>query len=457
MSELLGVLFAVLVVTALIPKMVDAQRISSDNSRLTTTAQQQIKINAAASVYVREYASSLQAAASPTNPAIITIQMLQATKMLGAEFSGVNPYGQTWQIQALQPSPENLKVLVTTLNGDALTDVQATKVAAIVGSDGGFIPKNDSGLYPSGSATAYGAYGSWSTPTANYISIAGGRPASVLSFNKGQLTSNYLYRNAVPSQPQLNQMNTSIDMTGNSVNNAGNVNTTNVYATNTTSTTGTISTLDSDNFRATNATINALSANQVAASSIVMPNDSALKIGRTSLSGENGNTVLRQDGSIYLQNHASGSTDIAQVGNISSLGIVAAKQLRVDDIVTAGQYCPQNGLIAKDYAGTLMNCQEAIWKQVGSSARVNLVQNGYSMESSGLIYQWGFTTTRGDNSSTCYNFPFPNRAFFVTVQSVGRQAHGSNGHDYIGTYGTSCFTYTSEPNASGITWFAVGY
>ena len=42
--------------------------------------------------------------------------------------------------------------------GTALTDQVASRVAALIGSAGGFIPKNDSGIWPSGAATAQGAY-----------------------------------------------------------------------------------------------------------------------------------------------------------------------------------------------------------------------------------------------------------------------------------------------------------
>jgi hypothetical protein len=131
----------------------------------------------------------------------------------------------------LQPAPGNLQALTMSTGGTALPDAQAVKIATIVGATGGLIPQNDSGIYPGAAANAYGAFAGWTISTANYTSVTGGHPAALLTFNNGQLVSNYLYRNAVPGQPQLNQMNTALDMQGNNVNNVGQVNTATLAAT----------------------------------------------------------------------------------------------------------------------------------------------------------------------------------------------------------------------------------
>ena len=149
--------------------------------------------------------------------------MLQAVNLLDGSFSATNAFGQTWQTQVLQPSAGNLQAVVMSYGGTAMSDKIASKIAGLVGAQGGFIPKNDSGIYAAG--TAYGSFGGWIASTANYGSISGGHLAALLAFNNGQLTSNYLYRNAVPGQPQLNRMGTALDMGGNNLNNAGTVTT----------------------------------------------------------------------------------------------------------------------------------------------------------------------------------------------------------------------------------------
>jgi len=230
-SEILGVLFAVFVGILVIPKFAYYQQMSNDNTRAVTAAQQQKQLITAATTYIQQNSVAIQAVATPTAPAVITVAMLQAVNVLPASFAATNPYGQTWQVEVLQPAAGNLQTLVMSTGGAALADKQASKIAAIVGAAGGLIPQNDSGIYPGGAANAFGAFAGWTISTANYTSITGGHPAALLTFTSGQLVSPYLYRNAVPGQPQLNQMATAIDMQGHNLNAAGQVNTDTLAAT----------------------------------------------------------------------------------------------------------------------------------------------------------------------------------------------------------------------------------
>lgn len=216
MSELLGVLFAIFIATMTFPKIAQWQQTSNDNNRIAITAQQQKQFDEAVATYTQQNSVAIQAAATSTVPATITVAMLQATNALPASFSAVNPFGQTWQAEVLQPTAGNLQVLTLSTGGTALQDKQVNKIAALV-PNGGFIPQNDSGAYAGAAANAYGASSSWTLSTANYTSIAGGHPAALLTFNQGQLTSNSLYRNAVPGQPQLNTMNTPLIMAASAV------------------------------------------------------------------------------------------------------------------------------------------------------------------------------------------------------------------------------------------------
>jgi hypothetical protein len=221
MSQVLGALFAVLVGLMIIPTFGKYQQISNDNSRAVAAAQQQQQLAAAATAYIQQYSSSVEAAATASTPAVITVPMLQSTNLLPASFSSTNPYGQTWQVEVLQPSAGNLQALVMSTGGTALNDTQASKIASLVGAAGGFLPSNDSGLYQNNKA--YGSYSGWTLPTAGYTNASGGHLASIVSYNSNQAASSYLYRNAVPGQPQLNQMNTALNMGNNNINNASQV------------------------------------------------------------------------------------------------------------------------------------------------------------------------------------------------------------------------------------------
>lgn len=214
MSEIIGVLFAIFVGMMIFPKFADFQTISNENTRAATTAQQQKQLNTAVAIYIQQNSVAIQAIATPTAPAQITVAMLQApaVNLLPASFSATNPYGQTWVVEVLEPTLGNLQALAMSTGGTALLDAQASKIATLVGATGGFIPQNDSGIYPS---YAYGAFSGWTipsnTPVPGYSGV-GGHLAALLTFNNGQLVSNYLYRNAVPGQPQLNTMSTPLIM-----------------------------------------------------------------------------------------------------------------------------------------------------------------------------------------------------------------------------------------------------
>ncbi len=213
MRDLLGALLAgMLTITAAVLFM-NYQGQSNLNQQIAATAGQAVQFNTAVQSYITQYSSNVAAIATPTTPATITVAMLQSSSvnLLPSTFSSTNPFGQTWQAQVLQPTSGNLQALALGVGGTALTDQVASRVAALIGAAGGFIPKNDSGTWPTGSATAQGAYAGWSVPTTGYTGIAGGNIASLLTFSNGQFVSNYLYRNNV-GQVSLNTMNTPLVM-----------------------------------------------------------------------------------------------------------------------------------------------------------------------------------------------------------------------------------------------------
>lgn len=213
MRDLLGgLLAAILTVTAAILFM-SYQQQSLLNQQIAVTAGQARELNTAVQSYITQYMGNVSSVASATSPAIITIDMLKApgVKLLSPTFSPTNPFGQTWQAQVLQPSPGNLQALVLATGGVALSDEKASRVAAMIGAAGGFIPKNDSGTWSSGSSVAQGAYAGWSLSTSGFTGVTGGNLASLLTFSNGQFVSNYLYRNNV-GNASLNTMNTPIIM-----------------------------------------------------------------------------------------------------------------------------------------------------------------------------------------------------------------------------------------------------
>ncbi|MNT46427.1 hypothetical protein D3C72_1830680 [compost metagenome] len=161
----------------------------------------------AALQFVQDEAATLVAQATASVPVSVTPAMLVNGGYLPAGFSVTNVFGQTWLLQVMQPTPNNLQALVTSQGGRAITDTrQLVQIAAQAGAQGGFVPyagqNGDPTMVPT---RAYGAYGAWQVPLANYTNPGSGRLASLLAFTGAQANNGYLYRVQVPGAPELNQ------------------------------------------------------------------------------------------------------------------------------------------------------------------------------------------------------------------------------------------------------------
>jgi hypothetical protein len=218
MSEILGALFGLLIGLIGMTHMTSNVQVQQHLQNNITTAQEQQDWVQGVSTYVTNNMTTLESTATATTPVVINLATLQAANVtLATGFSGLNPYNQTWIAEVKQPTAGNLQVLVTATGGLTISDQDLGAIAQAAAGVGGMIPSNNSGAYPGGAANAYGNAGSWVQSTANYTNIAGGHPASLLNFSNGNLSSPYLYRNAVPGQGQLNDMNTNLGLNNNNI------------------------------------------------------------------------------------------------------------------------------------------------------------------------------------------------------------------------------------------------
>ena len=69
----------------------------------TVAAKQLHQVTAAAKGYITAYAGAIEGQSTATTPATITVSMLVNTGFLPQGFQAGNPYGQTWEVQVLQP------------------------------------------------------------------------------------------------------------------------------------------------------------------------------------------------------------------------------------------------------------------------------------------------------------------------------------------------------------------
>lgn len=288
----------------------------------------------AATTYIKDHYAAVLAVATPAAPAVITVAMLRATGHLPAGFSDENAYGQGYSVLALEPRPDELETLIVTQNGETISDIYLIEIAKQMGAKGGYIASTNT-------ATAMGSFGGWSMSLAPYgVAPGAGHLASALFFEHGALVNDYLYRSAVPGHAQLNKMNTSIDMGGNSLNNVDAVNAATVNVSGDTITAGETYTGGWFRSKGDNGWYN---------------------------EKWNGGWFMNDpdwvrsysDKSIYTGGMIVG-------GSVHSQGrAVFGEYLQVAGLATEGTGCSPNGLIGRTTEGAVLSCQSGVWR--GSS------------------------------------------------------------------------------------------
>ncbi len=211
----IAILFMFVALAIITPVLIHGMQQNNQLILGTVTARQMHQVTKAAQDYITAYATNIEASSTATSPATITIPMLESTGFLPSGFQATNPYGQTWEVQVLQPNPGQLQALVLSIGGQTIAPADGPRIGAEAGSRGGTV---------TASGTAQGSYAGWQVSLTNYTNPGVGHLASLLYFNNGSLENDYLYRVSVPGQPQLNMMSTALNMGANDINNAQDVN-----------------------------------------------------------------------------------------------------------------------------------------------------------------------------------------------------------------------------------------
>jgi len=227
--ELLGALAVGTLLLIGLTSMVDA---SVDDMKGQQASLYQSQVYNAAVQYIQTNYGTLAGSANSTPPVpppttATVIQLSTLTNPTGGvapylppNFATTNSYGQSTCVIVLPPINNQLQALVVTYGGQQINDVELSTIATNSGQGGGYISKTNSSV-------AQG--GSWSlnasqltpfdiTPCLTGTTADGGHLASAIFFNgPGQLSTDYLYRSLVPNRPELNTMQTPLDLGGNAV------------------------------------------------------------------------------------------------------------------------------------------------------------------------------------------------------------------------------------------------
>jgi hypothetical protein len=385
MDDILGALFAVLVTMMYLPQVTNTIASSRHTMTDVTTAQEQQQWASAVSNYVSQNMTTLTSTATAGTPVTLSVATVQAANVgLPTNFSGTNPFNQTWTAQVLQPVAGTLQVLAFGSGGNVVKDQELGEIARAAAGSGGFIPTNSSGAYAGGPANAYGTYGAWKIATAGYAVGSGGAPATLLTFSNGTLSSNYLYRNAVPGQPQLNEMNTALGMNGNNINNAGQVN----------------------------------------ANTVVTASGNGVQIGGSYYYGDGANSAIRQNGALYIQNVAGTAAADLNTGNVNASSLNAGGSVTAGGTITAGGSVTAGGTVTAggnlqvdgsaqingnaNVSGNLSSSGTIVSNE-GASAGAACSQNG-AMANSGtgpLFCNSGVWSAGGSNFGGSYAYLYP--------------------------------------------------
>lgn len=182
-------------------------------------------VNAAVGEYIRLNHVRLLQNCTASKGETVTIKDLKDDDLLPDGFAERNVWYQEYKIYIRQPKDKELQgIVLTDSNGKTNYDNKFVNTiipstATFLGGAGGFVP---SGNLPNQSANSIlGSYGMWEFDLTKIgiPSPGAGHLAALATFGSSELGLDFLYRVAVPGEPELNAMQTNLDMTDYDINN----------------------------------------------------------------------------------------------------------------------------------------------------------------------------------------------------------------------------------------------
>ncbi|EBB7359908.1 TPA: shufflon system plasmid conjugative transfer pilus tip adhesin PilV [Salmonella enterica] len=332
-----------------------------DQYRATVAATQAKRVQQAVNTYIKDNHDTIAATATATTPFIFGVSQLISSGYLPAGFSPQNGFSATYQTRVFEPTANKLNSMTFLNGGVKLSKSLARKIAIGIGADGGII---DNGV-------AQGALGSWTMNLSSFGGYNPGEGSVVIAgfYENGINISDYLYRKAVPGHPELNTMNTALNMGGNNITNAATTTTTTLNATNANATTVTATNVNSTNVTATN-----VNAQTTRTAGETYTGGWFRTTGDTGWYNEKWGGGFNMTDSTWIRAYNNKSIYTGgqvQAGTIQSNGRMTANEfVQVNGVATAGASCSPNGLIGRDASGGILSCQSGVWKSTNFSLRV---------------------------------------------------------------------------------------
>lgn len=219
MIEVMG---AMLIMAMLFPGLAWLWQKGSIEMRKRAVAEHFITVTRGVEKYINQNHAALLAASSATNGPVISLADLRAADCLSDMTQDFNAWGQEYHITTRLTQEGDIAAAIITTGGrsvsandSAFANVTVPETAALAKI--GFIPVEPSTL-------VRGPYGSWEFALADFnLTGEPGHLALLTSLDSQALKQDYLYRIAVPGEPQLNAMQTTLDMTDHAIRGVGEV------------------------------------------------------------------------------------------------------------------------------------------------------------------------------------------------------------------------------------------
>lgn len=210
----------------------------SEKNAQQRAARQILEIHNAAEHYARRYSASLLPGLTPTTGTEISVDDLVRDGFLAAAHSGRNVWGQTYKIYfrrldttvpesdgAGTTTEHGILVIVITQGGiNQSRQFQNQTVPGAVsytGGQGAYVASGDIPAQPA--ATLIGSGWSMSLANIGIPNPGGGHLGVISTYSASALSQDFLYRVAVPGHPELNAMQTTLDMSDHAINNISNL------------------------------------------------------------------------------------------------------------------------------------------------------------------------------------------------------------------------------------------
>lgn len=230
MGGLLGTIGAILIFIVMIPQFITLWEQGNSATQQRVCADHLRMIVRAAESYVGRHQDTFLTQAQPGSGPSFTVQDMINDGLLPQGFSRQNVWRQTYTVHVRQPEQGTLQAIVLTSGGRDASDgpasfgnVTVPGAAALVGGAGGYIP---TGVLPGQpSSILQGAGGGWTLDLASVgiPSPGAGHLGALSTYDASSLGQDFLYRVAVPGNPELNAMQTELDMTDHAIDNVQSV------------------------------------------------------------------------------------------------------------------------------------------------------------------------------------------------------------------------------------------